>query len=144
MTGIVIVMALVEGLICGAVLGMMAAGRWRLFEKAGLPGWPSVVPIYAWWVTVKVINKPIGWFFLLLVPVVGVVLVCIELAKAFGKTPGYGVGMALLAPVFFPLLGFSDARYEPPPPPAPAPRKRREEEDVEEEEEEERPRKRRR
>ena len=32
-------------------------------------------------------------------------------AKAFGKGTGYGIGLAFLGFIFFPMLGFSDATY---------------------------------
>ena len=38
----------------------------------------------------------------------------IELAKCFGKGAGFGLGLALLSPIFFPLLGFGDAKYRGP------------------------------
>ena len=62
----------------------------------------------------EIVGKPLWWIVLLLLPCVSIVvgiLLCIDLAKAFGKTPAYGVGLALLGFIFFPMLAFGDARY---------------------------------
>ncbi len=95
-------------------------GMSKLFQKAGRPGGPAWVPIYRYWVTYELAGKPGWWSLIWLIPCVGgiIYLVCaiiglMEFAKRFGKDPVYGVGLALLAPIFFPILGFSDARYRP-------------------------------
>jgi hypothetical protein len=122
-----------------AAVGVAIAALWRVFEKAGQPGWAAVIPIYnAYVLTVEVCKKPILWFILTLVPLVGAVimiLLMIELAKAFGKSTAFAVGLILLSPVFLSILGFGDAQYEAP---EGAPRRRREYDEEEEEEEEER------
>ena len=45
------------------------------------------------------------------VGIVGGILVSIDLAKAFGKDIGYGIGLVLVRVIFFPMLAFGDARY---------------------------------
>ena len=63
------------------------------------------------------IPKPVWWLILLLVPLVGIVIVFIvfiSLARSFGKGAGFGVGLAVLGFIFFPILGFGDARYQAP------------------------------
>lgn len=97
------------------------AGMWKIFEKAGKPGWASLIPFYNMFVLNEVARKDIIWFVLTLVPcvnIVALIVICMDVAKQFGKDPIYGVGMALLPFIFFPLLGFSDARYQPAAPPA--------------------------
>jgi len=62
----------------------------------------------------QITGKPIWWLILYLIPfvnIVAVILVCIELAKRFGKGVGFGVGLALLPFIFYPILGFGDATY---------------------------------
>ncbi len=57
------------------------------------------------------------WLLLLLIPVVNLIvgiLVCIALAERFGKGAGFGVGLALLGIIFFPILGFGDSEYRAP------------------------------
>jgi hypothetical protein len=124
----------VLALVYVAVYVLEIIGMWRAFEKAGKPGWAAIVPIYNFYVLCKIAGRPGWWWVLLLVPIVNIVIwfiVSIDTAKAFGKTAGFGVGLALLPFIFWPILGFGDARYigsgggyggtsmTPPPPPPP-------------------------
>ncbi len=93
---------------------IIAVGMWKVFEKAGKPGWAGIVPIYNLLIILEIVGKPTWWIFLFFIPVVGLVvliLVCIAFAEKFGKEAGFGVGLALLGIVFFPILGFGDAQY---------------------------------
>jgi hypothetical protein len=87
------------------------AGFWKVFEKAGKPGWAAIVPIYNAIVMLEVIGKPIVWILIFFIPCVGNVIIGLEVAKKFGKDQAYGIGLGLLPFIFFPLLGFSDAKY---------------------------------
>lgn len=90
------------------------AGLWATFAKAGKPGWAAIIPIYNIIVMLEIAGKPIWWIILLLIPCVNIVvilMVMIDLAKAFGKGTGFAVGLWLLGFIFFPLLGFGDAKY---------------------------------
>ena len=95
-----------------AAIGASVAGAWKVFEKAGKPGWAAIVPIYNIIVLLEIIEKPIWWIVLFLVcwPVGGV-MAGIELAKKFGKDTMYGVGLGLLPFVFYPILGFGKDPY---------------------------------
>jgi hypothetical protein len=98
-----------------AICVVVIAGVWKVFTKAGEPGWASLVPIYNIIVLLKIVDKPIWWFLLLFIPLVGLIIsiiVSVELAKKFGKGTGYGIGIALLGFIFLPMLGFSDAEYQ--------------------------------
>lgn len=91
------------------------AGQWKMFEKAGKPGWACIVPIYNIVVLLEIVRKPVWWILLMLIPVVNLVIliiVYIELAKAFGKSGGFAVGLILLSFIFIPILGFGDAQYQ--------------------------------
>lgn len=64
----------------------------------------------------KIAGKPLWWILLLLIPFVGIVIaiiVTIEVAKNFGKGTGFGLGLAFLGFIFYPILGFGDAKYQP-------------------------------
>jgi len=97
------------------LFGALFAGMWRVFEKAGRPGWEAIVPIYNLYIlTTKIIGRSVVWFVACLIPVVGLVpavILCIDVAKSFGKSTGYGIGLLLLGFVFWPMLGFGDANY---------------------------------
>jgi len=95
---------------------LMVASAWKVFSKAGEPGWACLVPIYNMIVLLKIAGKPAWWFILLLIPLVNfimAIMVSISLAERFGKGTGYGLGLALLSPIFYPMLAFGDARYRP-------------------------------
>ena len=97
-----------------AVIGVMVASMWKVFVKAGQPGWAAIVPIYNLIVLLKIAGKPSWWLFLFMIPVANFVvayLVIVSLAKSFGKGTGFGLGLLFLGPVFYPILGFGDATY---------------------------------
>jgi hypothetical protein len=45
------------------------------------------------------------------VNVIVCILVMVELAKSFSKGAGFGVGLAFLGFIFFPVLGFGEAQF---------------------------------
>ncbi len=88
-----------------------------VFRKAGLPMWAAFVPLYNIYVlVVGVARLSLLWFVLVLVPVVQIIaaiLVNVEVAKRFGRSEAFGLGLALLGFVFYPLLGFGRSQYRP-------------------------------
>jgi len=101
-----------------AVILLIVASMWKIFVKAGKPGWAAIVPIYNLIVLLEISGKPVWWFLLMLIPFVNIVIlamVCIALAKNFGKGAGFGLGLLFLSPIFYPMLAFGDARYQPQP-----------------------------
>ena len=101
--------------IVGLVVGVLViAGMWKIFTKAGKPGWAAIIPIYNLIVLLQIAGKPLWWIVLFCIPIVNIVvavMVLINVAKAFGKGTGFAIGMLLLSPIFIPILGFSDAKY---------------------------------
>lgn len=98
-----------------AIMVAVIAGVWRVFTKAGKPGWGALVPIYNVVLLLDIAKRPLWWLLLLCVPVVNLivaVIVSVDIAKRFGKGAGFGVGLAFLGFVFYPVLGFSNARYQ--------------------------------
>ena len=101
-----------------ALVVLAIAGIWAVFRKADQPGWAAIIPIYNLVVLLRVAGRPWWWIFLLLIPVVNLVitiLVSVDVANAFGKGAGFALGLAFLGFVFYPILGFGDARYVGPP-----------------------------
>jgi hypothetical protein len=95
-------------------LAIIVASMWRTFQKAGQPGWASIVPFYNTYILLKIVNKPGWWLLLFFIPLVNVVVSVIvynELSKAFGKGVGFTVFILLLPYIAFPVLGFGDAKY---------------------------------
>lgn len=93
---------------------VMIVAMWKIYAKAGEPGWASIVPFYCNYVLFKIAMGN-GWLFLLLfVPVVNIVfgiMVYFKLAKAFGKGVGFGFGLLFLTPIFILILAFGSAEY---------------------------------
>jgi Family of unknown function (DUF5684) len=97
-----------------SIIVLMIAGYWRLFEKAGQPGWAAIVPIYNVYILLKVVGRPGWWLILYFIPLVNVVVdlvVSLDLASSFGRGAGYGVGVWLLPWIFVPVLGLGSAEY---------------------------------
>ena len=96
------------------VMLVVLAGIWKTFEKAGKPGWASLVPIYNVVVMLDIAGKPWWWLLLMFIPVVNLIvaiIVSIAIAERFGKGAGFGLGLAFLGMIFYPILGFGDATY---------------------------------
>ena len=97
-----------------AVCVAIIASVWIVFTKAGQPGWASIVPFYNMVVLCQIAGKPGWWFLLLCIPFVGfifLIIVSIALAEKFGKGAGFGLGLAFLGFIFFPMLAWGDAQY---------------------------------
>ena len=98
-----------------AVIVLVIAGGWKMFEKAGKPGWAIIVPIYNIIVMLEIAGKPIWWIILLIIPVVNLIVLIMvyhNISKAFGKDVGFTIGLILLGFIFIPILGFGDAKYQ--------------------------------
>ena len=99
-----------------AVVLLIIIGLWKVFVKAGKPGWASIVPIYNIIVLLEIAGKPLWWFILMLIPFVNfivAIIVLIAVARNFGKGVGFAIGMVFLPFIFIPILGFGDAKYQP-------------------------------
>jgi hypothetical protein len=97
-----------------AVCVLVIVSVWKVFTKAGQPGWASIIPIYNLYILMKIAGRPGWWLLLLLIPLVNLVIVVIlsiDVAKAFGKGAGFGIGLLLLGFIFYPILAFGDATY---------------------------------
>jgi hypothetical protein len=90
---------------------------WKVYAKAGKPGWAAIVPIYNVLVQLEIVGRPWWYLLLLLVPVVDIVIgimILFDLAKVFGKGTGFGFGLLFLSFIFIPILAFGDAKYQAP------------------------------
>lgn len=105
---------LVYYLVMLAVWVLMIIGRWKVFTKAGKPGWGSLIPFYSSYCLYDIAFGT-GWLFLLtLVPCVGFVFSIIlqfKLAKSFGLGAAFGFGLLFLNAIFMMILGFGNYTY---------------------------------
>lgn len=105
------------GILYLALIVFLIVTMWKIFTKAGKPGWASIIPIYNVFVMLDIAGKPAWWFLLFLIPFVNFIvgiLVIAGIAANFGKGGGFVVGMILLPIVFYPILAFGSAQYSKP------------------------------
>lgn len=97
-----------------AIAIVVLIAEWKIYEKAGKPGWAVLIPFYNIIVLLEIVGKPIWWIFLFLIPGVNIVFgiwTTNLLSKSFGKDEAFTVGLILLGFIFYPILGFGDAKY---------------------------------
>lgn len=96
------------------VVGIVVASQWKIFTKAGEPGWAALVPIYNVMILSKICGRGEMFGLLCLVPCVGIIvsiMLTFDLAKVFGKDTGFAIGLLLLGIVFLPILAFGSSEY---------------------------------
>jgi len=106
--GIVLLLPLVAAL-------LTIVGLWRIFSKAGHPGWLSLIPILNLYVALKIGGNSGWWLLGLFVPLVNLYVLfrmCDGISRSFGQSLGFTLGLLFLTFVFVPLLGFGDYRYQ--------------------------------
>lgn len=97
--------------------------NWRIYEKAGKPGWASLIPIYNTIILLEIVGKPWWWLLLFIIPGVNFIFIIWTynlLSISFGKGVGFTIGLLVIGLIFFPILAFSNAEYKGPagaPPP---------------------------
>lgn len=97
-----------------AIIAVSIAAMWRIFTKAGEPGWAAIIPIYNIIVLLKIIGRPAWWIILMFIPFVNLVILILMmdgLSKSFGQGTGFTIGLILLSIIFMAILGFGSARY---------------------------------
>ena len=97
------------------LIGIIVA-LWKVYKKAGYPGWASLVPFYNNYVLFEIVyGKGNGWKFLLsLIPIYNIYLMFklyIDWAKAYGKSTGYGLLLLFFYPFVIFAMAFGNATY---------------------------------
>lgn len=98
-----------------SILLLQVIGIWKVFQKAGQPGWKAVIPIYNLYIMLKIGGQAWWWLALLVVPLVqlyAVYRIHVGVARAFGKGILWGLALAFGGVVFFPILGFGGYQYD--------------------------------
>lgn len=102
-------------LVCSLIFGIfIIAAQWKIYTKAGQPGWACIIPIYNFYIMLKIVGKPWWWLLLMLIPFVNLIYAIWTvnmLSKSFGKDEGFTAGLLLLGIIFYPILGFGAAKY---------------------------------
>lgn len=109
LTGAIVAMGLFFWILSMALSILMIVSLWKIFKKAGKPGWASIIPIYNIYIMCEIAEKE--WWYVLLsfVPFANIYAMIVlynGMAKRFGKSGGFVAGMILLPVVFFPMLAF--------------------------------------
>ncbi len=102
-------------IVYAAIIILFIASIWKIFTKAGKPGWAAIIPIYNIIVLLEIVGKPAWWVVLMLIPIVNIVVAIIvthQLSKSFGQGVGFTIGLILLSFIFYPLLAFGDFKYQ--------------------------------
>jgi len=97
-----------------AVMVLVIVSYWKIYTKAGKPGWACLIPIYNIIVLLQIVGKPWWWLLLMIIPFVNIVFAIWMinlLSKSFGHGAGFTIGLLLLSIVFFPILGFGSSKY---------------------------------
>lgn len=100
-----------------ALIGLIIVSMWKIFTKAGKPGWAALVPIYNIIVLQEIVGKPAWWIVLYLIPLVNLVIAIWTtnlLAKSFGNSEGFTIGLLFLPFIFYPVMAFGNASYQGP------------------------------
>jgi len=100
-----------------AVVIFLIAAQWKVYTKAGQPGWACIIPIYNIYILTKIAGKPGIWTLWCLIPIVNIVFVIWLyniLSKSFGHDEGFTVGLLLLGFIFWPILGYGRSKYQGP------------------------------
>lgn len=106
-------MSMLAILLFGFIVFLIAA-RWKVFSKAGQPGWAAIIPIYNTYVMTQIAGKPGWWVLMMIIPGVNLIFaiwLINMISKSFGKDEGFTVGMLFLGFIFWPILGFGSAQY---------------------------------
>ena len=112
-----IFMALMIPIIILVVLAVVA--MWKIFTKCGEEGWKSIIPIYNMVVLLKIVGINPLWILAMFIPIVGgiaglliTIVMNIRLAKGFGKSEGFAVGLILLSFIFELILAFDKSTWD--------------------------------
>ena len=95
---------------------LLIVSGWKVFVKAGKPGWATIIPIYNVIVWCQIAGKSGWWVILYLIPIVNIIIaiiVAVNAAKAFGKSGAFGFFLLFLfyfVGMF--IIGFGKAQYQ--------------------------------
>jgi len=108
--------AALAGSLPGIILGIfVVVCIWRIFTKAGEPGWYSIIPLWNTIVMLKIAGRPWWWLILFLIPFVNLVfliLAMVSLAKSFGRSTMFGIIMLTFCSfIGLAMLAFGGSRY---------------------------------
>lgn len=108
------VMGPLAGIIGLVIVVFFVVCWWKIFTKAGQPGWAIIIPFYNLYVMLKIAGKPGWWLVLFFIPLVNfviMILMVVGIAQNFGKGTGFILGLIFLSIIFIPILAFGESTY---------------------------------
>ena len=112
-----IIFWIVYSVVIIAVSVVLIISLWKLFVKAGKPGWASLIPVYNFWVMAEITtNNNIMWFIFIFIPFLNFasyIVMLLGFAKTFGKSTGFGILTIFFNIITLPILAFGKAEYDP-------------------------------
>lgn len=112
--------ALISAIIPILIALFFIIAAWKIYAKAGQPGWGCLIPIYNLYLWMKIAGKPGWWLILYFIPLVNIVIaiiVTLAVGKAFGKSTAFSVFLLMIFSfIGIPILGYGKAVYTPPAP----------------------------
>ncbi len=100
------------------LLVLLIISLWKVFEKAGKPGWAAIIPIYNVLILLEIVGKPWWWLLIMMfIPIANIIFAIWTvnlLSKSFGQGVGFTIGLLLLPIVFYPILGLGSMKYNGP------------------------------
>lgn len=98
-----------------SIIAFAIVSQWKVFEKAGQPGWLCIIPFYNIIILLKISNKPWWWIFMFFIPIANIVFMIMMLHRislSFGKGAGFTVGLLFLSIIFWGILAFDKSEYK--------------------------------
>lgn len=98
-----------------SIIAFAIVSQWKVFEKAGQPGWACIIPFYNIITLLKIANKPWWWIFMFFIPIANIVFMIMMLHRislSFGKGAGFTVGLLFLSIIFWGILAFDKSEYK--------------------------------
>ncbi len=98
------------------IIVVVLVGCWKMFVKAGQPGWGILIPFYNVYLMIKIAGRPGWWLILMFIPLVNFIvgiIIAADIARNFGKGIGFTLGLIFLGFIFYPILGYGSAEYRP-------------------------------
>ena len=98
-----------------SIIAFAIVSQWKVFTKAGQPGWACLVPIYNIIILLKIANKPTWWLLMFFIPIANIVFLIMMLNRislSFGKSSGFTVGLIFLSIIFWGILAFDKSEYK--------------------------------
>jgi len=102
------------GIVYVALIVFFVIVMWKIFTKAGRPGWAAIIPIYNIVVLLQIIKKPVWWILLFFIPFVNIIIQIIvthRVSRSFGHDVGFTLGLLFLSIIFYPILAFGSSKY---------------------------------